>query len=245
MFRTLDDIKSIQKKIGPNADYRICKGIYLEPEEIAHSTRQPIIDATNQYNNCKDCGCIPPWGNNNCNKSKTSNTKPINNLNIKGKRFFIYAEPEGSWIQFNDDKTWILSNETTSNLSFGKYNINGLKVVLTSHNDSDKIEKNKYNHNNINWNLMSNKKLNLNFDVFQPKVNNEVVLEVIEKDRDFKKTKKIDQIQNASNNYNWTGHRYSFKNKEESDKYMANNPEWKKIMESRRKEKKATKTTKN
>ena len=48
LFRTLDDIKSIEEKIGPNADYRICKGIYLEPDDIAHSARQPIIDATNQ-----------------------------------------------------------------------------------------------------------------------------------------------------------------------------------------------------
>jgi len=48
LFRTLDDIKGIAEKIGPQADYRICKGIYLEPEEIAHTARQPIIDATNQ-----------------------------------------------------------------------------------------------------------------------------------------------------------------------------------------------------
>lgn len=48
LFRTLDDIKSITEKLGPNADYRICKGIYLEPAEIAHTERQPIIDATNQ-----------------------------------------------------------------------------------------------------------------------------------------------------------------------------------------------------
>ena len=47
LFRTLEDIKNIEEKIGPNADYRICKGIYLEPEDIAHSARQPIIDATN------------------------------------------------------------------------------------------------------------------------------------------------------------------------------------------------------
>ena len=48
LFRTLADIKKIEEKIGPNADYRICKGIYLEPEEIAHTDRQPIIEATNQ-----------------------------------------------------------------------------------------------------------------------------------------------------------------------------------------------------
>ena len=48
LFRTLNDIKNITEKIGPNADYRICKGIYLEPEDIAHTDRQPIIEATNQ-----------------------------------------------------------------------------------------------------------------------------------------------------------------------------------------------------
>ena len=48
LFRTLDDIENIRKKIGPKADYRICKGIYLEPEDISHTNRQPIIDATNE-----------------------------------------------------------------------------------------------------------------------------------------------------------------------------------------------------
>ena len=47
LFRTLDDIKSIAGILGSSADYRICKGIYLEPEDISHTTRQPIIDATN------------------------------------------------------------------------------------------------------------------------------------------------------------------------------------------------------
>ena len=47
LFRTLDDIKSIAEILGSTADYRICKGIYLEPEEISHTARQPIIDATN------------------------------------------------------------------------------------------------------------------------------------------------------------------------------------------------------
>ena len=47
LFRSLDDIKEIKEKIGQNADYRICKGIYLEPESISHTARQPIIQATN------------------------------------------------------------------------------------------------------------------------------------------------------------------------------------------------------
>ncbi|MGY8755349.1 MAG: proline dehydrogenase family protein [Candidatus Poseidoniales archaeon] len=47
LFRTFDDIKTITKMLGQNADYRICKGIYLEPSDIAHTDRTPIIDATN------------------------------------------------------------------------------------------------------------------------------------------------------------------------------------------------------
>ena len=47
LFRTLDDIESIKEKLGPAADYRICKGIYLESENIAHTSRQEIIEATN------------------------------------------------------------------------------------------------------------------------------------------------------------------------------------------------------
>ncbi len=47
LFRTIDDIQNIENKLGPNADYRICKGIYLEPEDISHTKRQPIIEATN------------------------------------------------------------------------------------------------------------------------------------------------------------------------------------------------------
>ena len=47
LFRTIEDIQSIAQKLGKNADYRICKGIYLEPEEISHTDRQPIIKATN------------------------------------------------------------------------------------------------------------------------------------------------------------------------------------------------------
>jgi proline dehydrogenase len=48
LFRTLDDINKITNILGSAADYRICKGIYLESADIAHTERQPIIDATNQ-----------------------------------------------------------------------------------------------------------------------------------------------------------------------------------------------------
>ncbi len=48
LFRSLDDIESITEKIGSAADYRICKGIYLEPESIAYTQRNDIIEATNK-----------------------------------------------------------------------------------------------------------------------------------------------------------------------------------------------------
>ena len=48
LFRTIDDIENIKQKLGQDADYRICKGIYLEPEDISHTQRQPIIDAMNE-----------------------------------------------------------------------------------------------------------------------------------------------------------------------------------------------------
>ncbi len=47
LFRTLEDIESICNELGCDADFRICKGIYLEPEEIAHTGYQAIVDATN------------------------------------------------------------------------------------------------------------------------------------------------------------------------------------------------------
>ena len=47
LHRTLADIDALETDLGPNADYRICKGIYLEPEAIAYTGRQDIIDGTN------------------------------------------------------------------------------------------------------------------------------------------------------------------------------------------------------
>ena len=47
LFRTLDDIDYLEEKLGPGADYRICKGIYLEPENIAHTGYSEIVSATN------------------------------------------------------------------------------------------------------------------------------------------------------------------------------------------------------
>ncbi len=47
LFRTLDDINYLETELGPAADYRVCKGIYLEPEDIAYTGYQDIVDATN------------------------------------------------------------------------------------------------------------------------------------------------------------------------------------------------------
>ncbi|MDE0953734.1 MAG: proline dehydrogenase family protein [Candidatus Poseidoniales archaeon] len=47
LFRTEEDIKQISKSLGPLSDFRICKGIYLEPTEISHTNYQDIVKATN------------------------------------------------------------------------------------------------------------------------------------------------------------------------------------------------------
>jgi len=47
LFRTLDDIKQLERSLGSSADYRICKGIYLEPESISHTGYSQIVEATN------------------------------------------------------------------------------------------------------------------------------------------------------------------------------------------------------
>lgn len=47
LFRTLSDIEQLESVLGPQADYRICKGIYLEPEDIAHTGYADIVQATN------------------------------------------------------------------------------------------------------------------------------------------------------------------------------------------------------
>ena len=48
LHRTPNDIENVALAIGPNADYRICKGIYLEPENIAYTTRGDIRSKTNE-----------------------------------------------------------------------------------------------------------------------------------------------------------------------------------------------------
>ena len=47
LFRTGDDISSLSSKLGGYSDVRICKGIYLESEDIAHTKYHDIVIATN------------------------------------------------------------------------------------------------------------------------------------------------------------------------------------------------------
>ena len=46
-MRTLSDIADVCAATGKNSDFRICKGIYLEPENIAHTKYWDIVHATN------------------------------------------------------------------------------------------------------------------------------------------------------------------------------------------------------
>jgi len=48
MFRTPEDISSVCELSGPKSDFRICKGIYLEPPEISYTNYNDIVDATNR-----------------------------------------------------------------------------------------------------------------------------------------------------------------------------------------------------
>lgn len=49
LFRTSEDINSICDKLGDGADFRICKGVYLEHESISLTDYQPIVDAMNSH----------------------------------------------------------------------------------------------------------------------------------------------------------------------------------------------------
>ena len=48
LFRTSDDISSLASRLDGNSDVRICKGIYLESEDIAHTRYHDIVLATNK-----------------------------------------------------------------------------------------------------------------------------------------------------------------------------------------------------
>ena len=51
LFRTPSDIDAICDQLGGYADFRICKGVYLEHESISHTGYQNIVDALNQHVN--------------------------------------------------------------------------------------------------------------------------------------------------------------------------------------------------
>lgn len=48
MFRTPDDVSKVSNTLGKKSDFRICKGIYLEPPEISYTNYLDIVDATNR-----------------------------------------------------------------------------------------------------------------------------------------------------------------------------------------------------
>ncbi len=47
LFRTEKDIVEMQQKLAGKSDIRICKGIYLESNDIAHTSYRDIVNATN------------------------------------------------------------------------------------------------------------------------------------------------------------------------------------------------------
>ncbi len=48
LFRTGEDIANLSEKLSNASDVRICKGIYLESEDIAHTGYHQIVEATNR-----------------------------------------------------------------------------------------------------------------------------------------------------------------------------------------------------
>ena len=47
LHRTMSDIQNVTEKLGNKCDFRICKGIYLEPEKIAFTDYSKIVEETN------------------------------------------------------------------------------------------------------------------------------------------------------------------------------------------------------
>lgn len=46
--RSIGDVTEICDRLGPDSDFRICKGIYLEPSEIAKTDYWGIVNSTNE-----------------------------------------------------------------------------------------------------------------------------------------------------------------------------------------------------
>jgi len=58
LFRTLNDIAALSSQAEGFADVRICKGIYLESGDIAHTGYRDIVEATNAaIDSLLDSGC--------------------------------------------------------------------------------------------------------------------------------------------------------------------------------------------
>jgi len=58
LFRTLNDIAALSSQAESFADVRICKGIYLESGDIAHTGYRDIVEATNAaIDSLLDSGC--------------------------------------------------------------------------------------------------------------------------------------------------------------------------------------------
>ena len=58
LFRTKEDITEVSRELGPLADFRICKGIYLESADISYTKYQDIVDSTNDcINHMLEMGC--------------------------------------------------------------------------------------------------------------------------------------------------------------------------------------------
>ena len=51
LFRTSSDIDAVCDELSGYADFRICKGVYLEHESISHTGYHNIVDALNQHVN--------------------------------------------------------------------------------------------------------------------------------------------------------------------------------------------------
>jgi len=47
LHRTISDIQNVTNKLGNKSDIRMCKGIYLEPDNIAFTNYSRIVDETN------------------------------------------------------------------------------------------------------------------------------------------------------------------------------------------------------
>ncbi len=75
LFRTENDIRKISKLLGPLSDFRICKGIYLEPSDISYTSYQDIVKGTNK--------CIDLMLESGCYTAIASHDYPVINHSIE------------------------------------------------------------------------------------------------------------------------------------------------------------------